>query len=75
VPEAYIDRLFEPFFTTREEGTGYGLFLASEILKEQSGRLTVRNNPQGGATFTIWFPADETVCEVLAPAGEPHQSP
>jgi signal transduction histidine kinase len=75
VPEVYIDRLFEPFFTTREEGTGYGLFLASEILKEQSGRLTVRNNPQGGATFTIWFPVDETVCEVNAAATSPHQSP
>jgi signal transduction histidine kinase len=62
VPEAYISRVFEPFFTTREEGTGYGLYLASEILKEQSGRLTVRNNPHGGATFTIWLPADETPC-------------
>jgi signal transduction histidine kinase len=59
VPEAYINRVFEPFFTTREEGTGYGLYLAAEILKEQSGRLTVRNNPHGGATFTIWLPADE----------------
>jgi signal transduction histidine kinase len=59
VPAAFIDRVFEPFFTTREEGTGYGLYLASEIIKEQSGRLTVRNNPQGGATFTIWLPADE----------------
>ncbi len=40
VPEAYINRVFEPFFTTRKEGTGYGLYLAAEILKEQSGRLT-----------------------------------
>ena len=68
VPEAYIDRVFEPFFTTREEGTGYGLYLAAEILKEQSGRLTVRNNPQGGATFTIWLPADENPC------GEPTEA-
>jgi signal transduction histidine kinase len=59
VPAAYIDRVFEPFFTTREDGTGYGLYLAAEILKEQSGRLTVRNNPQGGATFTVWLPTDE----------------
>jgi signal transduction histidine kinase len=63
VPEAYINRVFEPFFTTREEGTGYGLYLAAEILKEQSGRLTVRNNPNGGATFTIWLPADENPSE------------
>jgi signal transduction histidine kinase len=62
VPEAYINRVFEPFFTTRKEGTGYGLYLAAEILKEQSGRLTVRNNPSGGATFTIWLPADEIPC-------------
>jgi signal transduction histidine kinase len=59
VPEAFIDRIFEPFFTTREDGTGYGLYLAAEILREQSGRLTVRNNPEGGATFTISFPAVE----------------
>ena len=49
VPEAYIDRIFEPFFTTREDGTGYGLYLAAEILKEQSGRLTVRNNRRRGS--------------------------
>ncbi len=57
IPEAYIDRIFEPFFTTREDGTGYGLYLAAEILKEQAGRLSVRNNGEGGATFTIWLPA------------------
>ena len=71
VPEAYIDRLFEPFFTTREEGTGYGLFLASEILKEQSGRLTVRNNAGGGATFTIWLVAGETTPGELSPTAGP----
>jgi signal transduction histidine kinase len=75
VPEAFIDRVFEPFFTTREDGTGYGLFLASEILKEQSGRLTVRNNPSGGATFTVWLPAEDAVCEVLSSATQPQQSP
>ncbi len=59
VPEAYIDRIFEPFFTTREDGTGYGLYLAAEILREQAGRISVRNNPDGGATFTIWLSSDE----------------
>ena len=56
VPEAFIDRVFEPFFTTRDDGTGYGLYLAAELIKEQSGRLTVRNNSDRGATFTIWLP-------------------
>jgi signal transduction histidine kinase len=56
VPESFIDRIFEPFFTTRQDGTGYGLYLAATILKEQSGRIMVCNNPEGGATFSIWIP-------------------
>jgi len=56
IPEMFLDRVFEPFFTTRPEGTGYGLYLASEIVKEQGGQLSARNNPDGGATFTIWLP-------------------
>jgi signal transduction histidine kinase len=69
VPESYIDRIFEPFFTTREEGTGYGLYLAAAILKEQSGRIMVRNNPEGGATFSIWLPEADPDA-VVAGVGE-----
>ncbi len=73
IPAAFIDRIFEPFFTTREEGTGYGLYLASELLREQSGRLTARNNPDVGATFSIWLPrrdasAENTKNSATAPA-------
>ncbi len=55
IPESFLERVFEPFFTTRVDGTGYGLYLASEILKEQGGRLEARNNADSGATFTIWL--------------------
>jgi signal transduction histidine kinase len=61
VPAAFIDRIFEPFFTTRDGGTGYGLYLAAELIREQSGRLTVVNNTEGGATFRIWLPATDSV--------------
>ena len=57
IPEENLDRIFEPFFTTKETGSGYGLYLASELLREQGGRLTVRNVPDGGACFTIWLPS------------------
>jgi signal transduction histidine kinase len=67
IPEAFIARIFEPFFTTREGGTGYGLYLASEILKEQGGHISVRNNREGGATFTIWLPELE---QERGPAGD-----
>jgi signal transduction histidine kinase len=56
IPERYLERIFEPFFTTKESGSGYGLYMASEILREQQGRLTARNSPEGGACFTIWLP-------------------
>ena len=58
VPEELMERIFEPFFTTKETGTGYGLYMASEILREQGGRLSVRNTPEGGACFSIWLPQD-----------------
>lgn len=56
VPEEFMERIFEPFFTTKETGTGYGLYMASEILREQGGRLSVRNSPEGGACFSVWLP-------------------
>ena len=64
IPEAYLERIFEPYFTTKETGSGYGLYLASEILREQGGRLTVCNLTGGGACFTVWLP----VAEAAAPA-------
>jgi signal transduction histidine kinase len=57
IPEIYLGRLFEAFFTTKEAGSGYGLYLASEILCEHGGRLTAMNGADGGARFTVWLPA------------------
>ncbi len=51
----HLPRIFEPFFTTKPAGSGFGLYLASEILKEQGGRLTAANLPDGGACFSIWL--------------------
>jgi signal transduction histidine kinase len=63
IPEAHLGRIFEPFFTTKSDGSGYGLYLASEILREHGGRLTACNHTDGGACFALWLPA-------LMPAGE-----
>ena len=57
VGPGFIGRIFEPFFTTKPGGTGYGLYLAAEILREHGGRLTVRNPDGGGACFSIHLPA------------------
>jgi signal transduction histidine kinase len=56
IPAHLLPRIFEPFFTTKAEGTGYGLYLAGEIIREQGGRLEACNRPEGGACFSILIP-------------------
>lgn len=50
-------RLFEPFFTSKETGTGLGLPLALHIVRDHDGDIEVENVPGGGARFTIVLPA------------------
>jgi signal transduction histidine kinase len=59
IPEAFLGRIFEPFFTTKTQGTGYGLFLASEILREHGGTLTACNAEGGGACLALRLPVAE----------------
>jgi signal transduction histidine kinase len=75
IPEVYLSRIFEPFFTTKEAGTGYGLSLASEILREQGGRLTASNNAAGGACLSAWLPRDPRPEATLGSAGSTVTTP
>lgn len=58
IPPDIMHRIFEPYFTTREEGTGIGLSMSRTIIEQNmSGRITVRNDNEG-ALFTLeLFPA------------------
>lgn len=58
VPPGLFDRLFEPFFSTREIGSGVGLGLSVSygIVTTMGGTLSARNRTGGGATFTISLP-------------------
>ncbi|RUL89350.1 ATP-binding response regulator [Tautonia sociabilis] len=56
ISEEVLHRIFEPFYTTKETGTGYGLYLSAEILREHGGRLWAENRPEGGARFCLWLP-------------------
>jgi len=54
-----IGRLFQPFFTTREGGTGLGLANVRKIIEYHGGTVTGENSPAGGAVFTIFLPIAE----------------
>jgi signal transduction histidine kinase len=62
IPESIIERIFEPYYTTKQEGkgTGVGLYMSKMIVEQNmGGRLEVSNHAQG-ACFSIYLPRLET---------------
>jgi signal transduction histidine kinase len=56
IPQAILDDVFNPFFTTKEAGTGLGLTLVRRIARAHGGRVEVDNRPGEGVTFRLWLP-------------------
>src|SRR5437879_1635767 len=56
IPAGLRQRIFEPYFTTKRDGTGLGLALVRVTLEAHRGTIAVSETPGGGATFAIVFP-------------------
>lgn len=59
IPEEIKDRIFEPFFSTKEEGSGLGLAIARRILQDHKGWIHVHSKPGQGTTFVVGLPCEE----------------
>jgi len=51
-----LPHIFDPFITDKDDGTGLGLSITYDIIKQHDGEIMAENNPEGGATFKVWFP-------------------
>jgi two-component system sensor histidine kinase AtoS len=51
-----IDKLFDPFFSTKEGGIGLGLSITHRIIDQHHGKIEVESIPERGTIFTVWLP-------------------
>ena len=58
IPEQDLNKIFNPFFTTKDDGTGLGLAISQRIITEHGGVLRVKLLKQGGSKFTMTLPVE-----------------
>jgi two-component system, sporulation sensor kinase E len=69
IPEEKINRIFEPFYTTKKKGSGLGLMIVQRIVREHGGRIELESRVRQGTTFRIWLPLRERQPRLLAAGG------
>ena len=65
IPQEQIKQIFEPYYTTKEKGSGLGLMIVQRIVRDHDGRLELTSHGSKGATFRIWLPKEERMPRLL----------
>jgi PAS domain S-box-containing protein len=63
--------IFEPYYTTKQGGSGLGLMIVQRIIQDHGGSIDIHSEPQMGTTFTVFLPLDERRVRLLKPHGRP----
>lgn len=56
IPDAVVEKIWDPFFTTKDTGTGLGLGIVKNIVESHRGNIRIGNKPEGGAQVTVALP-------------------
>jgi len=67
IAQEQINRIFDPFYTTKKKGTGLGLMIVQRIVRAHNGRIELESHVGRGTTFRVWFPLHERPTRLLAP--------
>ncbi|HEX8947505.1 MAG TPA: PAS domain S-box protein [Dissulfurispiraceae bacterium] len=59
IAEEHLSKIFDPYFTTKEQGSGLGLAVVFSIINRHNGHLTVESKPGEGTTFSLYLPASK----------------
>ncbi len=69
IPKEHLDAVFDPYFSTKKDGSGLGLPTAYSIVKRHDGHITVRSAPGKGTEMVFYLPASEAAGVEPAPDG------
>jgi signal transduction histidine kinase/putative methionine-R-sulfoxide reductase with GAF domain len=61
IPPEDMNKLFDPFFSTKEGGVGLGLSIAHRIIDQHRGKIQMESTPGKGTLFTLWLPISQEV--------------
>jgi len=65
-----LEKIFQPFYTTKRDGLGVGLSISRSIIEAHGGRLWAENNPENGATFHFTVPTSSSSDHCMLPSRE-----